>query len=62
MTTPEVLHECVAGGEPGSRPGLFQPAHWPQPRLQPGRIGFGAVVGVLLGDVRRGRDEFVEDP
>ena len=58
----EVLHEGVAGGDPRGRAEPFQPAHRPQPGLQPAVIGFDPVVRVLLGDVRGGRDQFVEHP
>jgi hypothetical protein len=40
MAAAEVLHEGVTGGNSGGRPDLFQPAHRPQPSLQPSMIAF----------------------
>ncbi len=40
----------------------FESAHRPEPGFEPAVIGFDGVVGVLLGDMQRRWDEFVEDP
>jgi hypothetical protein len=40
----------------------FESAHRPLSRLQPAMIGLYPVVAVLLGEVRGGRDQLVEDP
>jgi hypothetical protein len=58
----EVLDEGLPEGDHGGRPEAFEPAHRPQPRLQPAVIGFDTVIRVLLGNVRGGRDKFAQDP
>ena len=47
----EVLDERVPGGSDPRGPEAFQPAHRPQPGLQPAMIGFDGVVGVRSLDV-----------
>ena len=44
------------------RPEAFESAHRPQPCLQPAVVSFDRIIGVLLGHVRRGRDQFVDHP
>jgi hypothetical protein len=56
----EVLHERLSEGDRGGGPEAFESAHRPQPGIQPAVIGLDAVVGVLLGYVRCGRDQFVQ--
>jgi len=38
VTAAEALHEGMADGDSGGRAHLFQPAHRPQPSLQPSMI------------------------
>ena len=62
VATAEVLYERMARGDTGRRPELFQPAHRAQPSLQPAMISFNTIIGVLLGHVGRGRNQFVDHP
>src|SRR6266487_1756586 len=55
VTPAEVLHEGVAGGDHCGGGEAFQPAHRPQPNLEPAVIRFDPVVGVSLGDMPRRR-------
>jgi len=45
VTAAEALHEGMADGDSGGRAHLFQPAHRPQPSLQPSMIALGHRVG-----------------
>jgi hypothetical protein len=58
----EVLDEGMAAGDYVSGSEAGEPAHRAQSSLQTIMIGFDAIVGVLLGHVQGGRDEFVEHP
>ena len=58
----KVLHERMAGRDPGCRAESFESAHRPQPGLEPPMISFYPVVAVLRGDMRCRRDQFVQHP
>lgn len=52
----EVLDEGVPSTDHPGQTKLFQPTHRPQPGFEPTVIGFDWIIGVLLGEVTRGRD------
>ena len=58
----KVLHERVPSGDSCGRAEAFESAHRPQPSFQPAVIGLDPVVAVLLGDMRRSWDQFVQHP
>jgi hypothetical protein len=53
----EVLDEGVSAGDHRCRPRALKSPHRAEPGLQSAVVGFDAVVAVLLGDVRGGRDQ-----
>jgi hypothetical protein len=60
VTAAEALDEGVANSDPCGGANLFQSAHRSQPGLQPGMIGFDAIIGVLLCEVRSCWDQLID--
>jgi len=56
----KVLDEGVSGDHDPGAVLLFEPAHRPEPRLQPAVVAFDAVVGVLVGPMPRRRQQVIE--
>ena len=56
----EILDEGVSGADHSCRAEPCEPAHRSQPGFQPPMVGFNRVVGVLLGDVVRGRQQLTQ--
>ena len=61
MTSPEVLHERVTlRDHAGTAVGL-EPAHWSQPRLEPGMIGLNPIVRIPRSVVGGAWEELIDD-
>ena len=56
----EILNKCVSGADDAGRTELFQSPHWPQPGLQAPVIGFDGIIGVLLHDMARRGQQFID--
>ena len=56
----EILDERVASSDHSCRTESFEAAHRPEPSLQAAMVGFYGVVGVLLGDMARRGQQFIE--
>ncbi len=57
-----ILHECMTGRHGSRRLQSLQSAHGTQSSLQLTVIGFDRVIGVLLDNMQRSRQLFLEDP
>src|SRR5215216_5785269 len=60
VAAPKVLHQGMPGQHDRGTAVLFEPAHRPEPRLQPPVVAFDAVVGVLVGPMPRRRQQVIE--
>ncbi len=60
MPTAQVLDEPVPSNHHARRSMGLQPAHRPEPCLQPAMVAFDSVVLVLAGDVQRRRNEVLD--
>jgi hypothetical protein len=58
----QVLDECMASADHPGRAKPFEATHWSEPGFEPTVIGFDGVVGVLLHDVARRRQQLIEYP
>ena len=62
VSTAQVLDECIASANHPGRAQLFEATHWSEPGFEPSVIGFDGVVGVLIYDVARRRQQLIEYP
>ena len=60
VAAPKVLHQGMPRQHDRGTAVLFEPAHRPEPRLQPPVVAFDAVVGVLVGPMPRRRQQVIE--
>jgi hypothetical protein len=62
VSVAQVLDECMASANHPGRAKPFEATHRSEPGLEPTVIGFDGVVGVLLHDVARRRQQLIEYP
>ena len=56
----EILNECVSGADDAGRAEPFEAPHRPQSGLKPAMIRLERVIGVLLQDMARRGQQFID--
>jgi hypothetical protein len=62
VSSAQVLHECLAGGDRPSRAVAFESAHRAQPGFEPAVVSLDWIVRVLLDAVHGLRQQIIQHP